>query len=71
MNYIVINSKEDKQYNICSYLVNRYKSKNDYYSNNKIIVKKNSIILKDDIEYIFTSKELRDSILRTWQNEDT
>ena len=71
MNYIVINSKEDKQYNICSYLVNRCKSKNDYYSNNKIIVKKNSIILKDDIEYIFTSKELRDSILRTWQNEDT
>lgn len=71
MNYVVINSKEDKQYKICSYLVNKYNSNNDYYSKNKVIVKKNSIILKDDIEYIFTSKELRDSILRTWQNEDT
>lgn len=63
MNYYTITSKDNKQYSILSYLIKHYKSKNDYYSKNKIIITDNSITIKDDIQYTFTDKQLLKDIL--------
>lgn len=64
MNYYTITSKDDKQYSICSYLVRQYLSKNDYYSKNKLKITTDKVVLKDDIEYTFTSKELLEELLK-------
>lgn len=63
MNYYTITSKDNKQYSILAYLIKQYKSRNDYYSKNKLIITDNTITIKDDIQYTFTNKELLKQIL--------
>lgn len=64
MNYYTITSKDNKQYSILSYLIKQYKDRKDYYSKNKLIIKGNTITIKDDIQYTFTDKELLEQILK-------
>lgn len=63
MNYYTITSKDNKQYSILAYLIKQYKNRNDYYSKNKLIIRDNTITIKDDIQYTFTNKELLKQIL--------